>query len=185
MCASGDNLMKYTILTLLTTLIALSCKNTGVGPELAKNLILNSTFQDHLLPSLKGWTVKDSSGLHFSKDIPSEGSGYSLDFSVPFTSIYTALTGLTGTHQYRLSVFAKSEDVLSGSVFMEIHYHDGSRRSIHYSSVGDTLWTLHSSKDTLEMNGLDTIFIYINGAGLARIPPASVYFNTCKFEQLD
>jgi hypothetical protein len=193
MCAKKGVMNYRTIVLFLALLVGVSCKETTTGPISGVNLLSNSTFEINGLPSFQGWIVPDTSVVHFSTDIPSAGSGRSVVFGIgslgdpwPSNSIYAAITGLSGTHQYRLSVFGKTDRIISGGVFA-YRNRPLAGNSIPFSSllIADTVWASYSYRDTLSVTPRDTIFINITGGVAEVVPLTSIYFNTCTFEKLD
>ena len=184
--------MKTQAIILLLALALVGCKQTSTEPTSEVNLITNSTFEANGVPSLNGWEFPDTSAVHFSIDIPPTGLGYSIVFGVryfgiwPNNSIYTTITGLSGKHRYRLSVFGKGTPVAYGGVYV-YRNRPSSTNSILFGSleIRDTVWTFYSRIDTLNTTSSDTLFINVTGGAAELFPSTSIYFNTCKFERLD
>lgn len=177
---------------LVIVLSGLSCKDTTTAPTTDNNLLFNSTFEINGVPGLQGWTVPDTSVVHFSTDVPPSGSGHSIVLHAAWygmwwasNSIYQSFTVPSGTHRYRLSVFGKSTGV-PGRLFAFRNRPPGETSPVEFSSLGivDTVWSFYSQTDTLTTIANDTLFVTIFGGG-TESRGGTTYFNTCKFEKLD
>ena len=182
--------MRYRYLTpLVCGLLSLSCSNTLTGPTNGGNLLTNSTFEIAGHPSLMGWNVADTSVAHFSKDLPTGGSGSSIVMHAawfapwPDNSIYTAVIPQTGSHVYTLSIFAKDTGV--GGVVSVYINRPGSPNSSSAATLraNDSSWTYYSQTDTISTSPGDTIFVAISGGG-TELLAGTTYFNTCRLVEV-
>ncbi len=181
--------MKYaTIYFFLCSILISSCNKSTSGPYNNHNLLSNSIFWEDGKPSLKGWIVEDTSVVHFSTDVPQNGSGSSIVMHAEWfgpwqsNSIYAAiLPPLEGSHYYTLSAFGKNSGV-SGSISVFLN-----RPSTPNSSLIKSLrinnsqtWFYYSQMDTVTTSSVDTLFVVING-GESESAGGTTYVNTCKF----
>ncbi len=183
--------MKYgTMILFLTALIALSCKEAVTTPTPDLNLLSNSSFELNGTPTLQGWTVLDTSAVHFSTDVPHGGSRHSIVFKAqwfapwPNNSVFVGLAAQSGMHRYRLSYWGKKIGA-SGGVFVYLNRPTAGNSMLRVSlPVVDTLWTLYSHIDTIATTASDSLFINISGGG-TEVITGTTYFNTCEFEKLE
>lgn len=190
--------MRNIIILALFMCVDIGCRDSGTSPVAetnptpGTNLISNPTFETHGVPSMSGWTVPDTHAVHFSNDVPPEGSGSSIvlylrqgvAYSWPFNSVYTTVIAPIGIHAYRLSFLAKRRDDMGGDIFV-CRNRPGNNNAMYFRAISivDTNWTLYSHTDTLQTAATDTIFITINGGSGEY--SGITYVNTCKFEILD
>ena len=183
--------IKSTILVLIFTTV--SCGDVGVEQGTEANLLINSTFELGGVPSLHGWVVTDPSAVHFSTDIPANGSGHSVSLRTgslgdPWTtnSIYSTIVGTGGTHQYRLSFIGKTNELTSFAGGVSVYRNrpsDSNFSSLMSLNISDTVWTSYSSTGTITTTQTDTLFIVMRGIVTEVIwIPSTTLFNTCKFE---
>jgi hypothetical protein len=172
-------------------IFAAGCSNNSVGPLSGSNLLANSTFEVGGLPSINGWNIADSITIKFVTEKPRGGAGYTLvlkpEWSAPWpaNSLYTAVTNLSGTHTFRLSVYAKKVSI-GGGVYVYRNRPTVSAGSTPVLSlpITGTSWALYSATVTLSVANKDSLFVSLTGgASEGRI--GATYFNTCQFERMD
>ncbi len=188
--STGDSMNYRTTAIFFIALFAASCRETVTSPASGVNLIASSSFEVDGTPTLQGWTVSDTSAVHFSTDIPHDGSGYSIILHAewfgpsPTNFISRKLAAQSGTHLYWLSYWGKRIGISGGiSVLLSQH---ASQNSILCMSlpVADTSWTFYSQTDTSTANTDDSLTIKIGG-GASEIAAGTTYFNTCELERLE
>ncbi len=169
-------------------------KNSPFSPQPfdGRNLIANSTFWAHGVPSLDGWTVPHDTPVQFSNDIPSGGSGSSIilynlpgpSHPWPYSTIYTTILPPVGLHVYRISILGKLADDIGGELSVDRNRPESAHSwSFALLEILDTNWTSYSHTDTMRIAQADTIFISLTGGSGEYI--GRTYLNTCKFEILD
>ena len=183
-----------TIIILFLLLPGLSCKETVTGPSSGANLLTNPTFEWSGVPSLYGWTVSDTSGMQFSKDVPPGGSGQSIALppmglpDTPEGAMYQTIPTPVGTHRYLISVFGKTtESSFWGGIGIVLN-RPGSSNATWFPGIAvtDTLWKFYSRVDTISAVAGDTIFVTISGGACEVCPiTPTTSFNTCKLEKMD
>ena len=172
-------------------LVSAGCKEstTGIGGGTG-NLLVNSTFESHGVPSLEGWVVSDTSNVRFSSDVPPGGSGSSIVLGAawfapwPNGAIYQEVALPAGSHRYRLSFIGKKSGV-AGAVLVHSGRpaYDGSRLLMALQ-IADSVWASYSSTDTISVPAGDSAYVTISGGG-TEILAGSSYYNTCTLELLD
>ena len=182
-----------TIILLFLLLPGLSCKETITGPTSGGNLLTNPTFEWNGVPSLYGWTVSDTTGLQFSKDVPPGGSGQSIALPpmgippFPEGALYQTIPAPVGTHRYLISVFGKTTGFFFGGMGIVLN-RPGNNNVTFFPGIAvtDTIWKFYSRVDTINAVSGDTIFVTILGGACEACPitPTTI-FNTCKLEKMD
>jgi hypothetical protein len=191
-CSLCKKVIKLTFLILfLLVVVSPGCKESTTGPsQVSANLLVNSFFESNGMPSLQGWTVSDTSNVHFSKDIPPGGLGLSIILNArwfgpwPNGSIYQMVEAPVGNHRYRLSVFGKRIGV-GGAVDVHVGFPADTNSIRRISlSVQDTVWTYYSLTDTITIRANDILYLTISG-GATEIRSGTSWFNSCTVEKLD
>ncbi len=184
--------MKFvSMITLCLAFASLSCKESTTGPSQGVgNLLTNPTFEENGVPSLHGWVVPDSSIIHFSTDIPPDGSGHTITLDAhwyapwPYGTIYQIVIPVAGTHKYRLSVFGRRVGV-GGLILAYFRRPSATGSALRFQlTISDTVWAYYSLTDTITTSATDSLFLTITGGG-TEVRAGTSYFNTCRFEELD
>lgn len=176
---------------LLLVIVMPGCRHSTTGPtEITGNLLVNPSFEANGMPSLQGWTVSDTSNVHFSAEMPTSGSGHTIVLSArwfapwPNGANYQMLSPPAGTFRFRLSVYGKRIG-LGGGVDVNLGSPLDTNSVLRMSlNVRDTLWAFYSISDTMTVRPNDVLYVTISGGG-TEIVAGTTFFNSCTLEKLN
>jgi hypothetical protein len=187
---------KLAIELALTFGILVGCKKENITeptePTEPLNLIPNSSFEINGNPSTVGWQFRDSAIFNFARDAPSGGGNYSVVLvtfrpsSFSMNALIVKVPLAVGSHQYKLSVWAKRE--ANGQGFISVFRHPGdidTMTAFQTIVIADTVWSYYSTQMILSNATNDSVAVALNG-GYAPISylDSKSFFDLCKFERL-
>lgn len=186
---------KAKIFTLCAVVILLAGCSSVTGPTLSGNLIINPSFELSNMPTIAGWDCNDTTLIAFSQDTPSNGGLYSLAISPgPIKagndsiegSVYTTVAAIAGTHQYKLTVWAKADN-WEGDAYLDILKFNPPALPIFIESpdIDSPIWQQYSmTTDPVTTNPGDSITIGLE-VGSTNSTGGKVYFDLCTFEAVN
>lgn len=168
---------------LISILYLISCKKSLVGPNGSdeyQNMILNSSFEQNGISTLKGWDIETNldSTIKFSGDVPQSGGQWSVEITVGDRVIAKLLTNIVapaGTHYYRLSVYSKTNNTTAA---LRLYLNKNLRRSI---TISDSSWNIYQAFDTLTTTNSDTLLVELDGGVTAGY--TKTFFDLCQLEK--
>ena len=192
----------YFILIVLS-IINFKCRKSDsiVSPEGSQNLLTNASFESNGNPSFDRWSInlrEDSIPryLKFSQDVPPGGGRWSAAIENPdsFIIVITSSPIIPkGSHKYRLSLWAKSNNP---NVVAILNYQ--CTKDITYGSsirITDTVWrpytVTYTTFDTLTTSDSTKViadssrFIYIALWTVFSKERTKTYFDLVTLEQID
>ncbi|MEW6702788.1 MAG: hypothetical protein AB1298_08710 [Bacteroidota bacterium] len=183
-----------TISVILLFGIIIGCKKeTVTGPNQPQNLIANSSFETNGNPTIAGWQFRDSAIFNFAEDAPPGGGNYSVVLvtfrpsSFSMNALIVKVPLAIGSHQYKLSVWARRES--NGQGFISLFRHSGdidTMTAFQSLVITDTVWSYYSTQMNLTNSTNDSVVVALNG-GYAPISylDSRSFFDLCKLEQLN
>jgi len=176
------NIKLYIII--IITLVALTVCNRMVentlDPVEYENLISNYSFEKNDVASIDGWQVETNvdSTIKFSDDVPHSGGRWSVVIMAAdrvMARLRTTVAASTGTHVYRLTVWAKSKGKTG---IVNFFLNKTIRKSI---TILDTTWTLYQITDTLSTIDRDSLSVELDGGVTYGIN--ETFFDLCRLEK--
>lgn len=153
-----------------------------MGQPEYENLISNPSFETNGIASLDRWQVETNfdSTVRFSEDVPQSGGRWSVVLRVAdrvIARLRTTVAAPSGTHYYRLSVWAKSKGSIGTA---RLVFNNAIRNWI---TISDTMWAFYQIADTLTTIHGDSLSVELDG-GVTHATNET-FFDLCRLERLD
>ena len=187
--------MKTSFLILVFPCIFVACKKSGESlvtpPTTDINLLTNGSFESNGVPSLQTWrgyNPNDTTRVSFSTDVPPQGGYFSLRLKNEWTfagGVIAVVPAFLGTHQYRLSAYAKCEPYPRAHGYMTLGFlQSDSLVKENAYFISDSGWVACSLIDTLSASSGDSILVGLAG-DIFSFAVGYTFFDLCKLEKLD
>ena len=161
-------------LLLPITLSVVGCSTADVSvispapPSHDLIVLLDYTFEANGIPTLAGWTVRDSSLVHFSDDVPPGGGSFSLvilgrNRETNFVTWSTEAAG--GINYLRLSWWAKHTRIATPRATIGLRHGETVEVAHSFAMAEDSSWVSYSVLDTLIAGPGDSLWIKIDSGG--------------------
>ncbi len=147
--------------------IPIACTMNSSSPNKSGNLVSNPDFESNGSPSLAGWKVNDTGWVQIVSNAPSGSKLLSLWLEPSFGpaaggTATTYITGQSGNGVYNFSCWERNfANWYWGYVLIE-QVRNGQVISSRNLNTNDTLWTMFTLADTLDMQASDTLLISLN-----------------------
>ncbi len=176
------NRIVLVLVALIVCINLIQC-SSPTGPLQTGNLLKDPSFESNGQPTLSGWTINDTSIVHFTNDAPPDGGKWSVAVNVVWIGPnmlevpYQKIKLISGTKIYTFSFWAKSSSAIKG-IGSILAFKADSLVSYKYVRVGDSTWTNYSIADTLSSDQADSLCVTVSG-GVTELAGGKTYFDLC------
>ena len=181
--------IEYFLMPIIFVLLfnAIGCNELPPAPQIIREkpqLIINPSFEDVGLPSLKGWICPSAPLLKVQMVAPPGGGLYSifLKSSEDGAIVSTKVAAISGNHIYKLSVWGK---VTRLSALMQLYFQHNDSLSIRKSiSISSKEWNQYLVYDTISAVYGDSMKVVLSGT-ISSTPQPYTWFDVCELEVED
>ncbi len=160
------------------------CNQQPIQPQLVRQkpqLIINPSFEEFGIPTLKGWNCSPAPLLKVQMIAPPNGGQFSIFLKSKEDGAFASSTvaAITGNHIYKFSFWSKVTNLFALAQLFYIHNDTMSlRKSI---SIKSKDWEQYFAYDTISAQLGDSLKVILYGTP-SSTPQPYTWFDVCKIE---